>query len=217
MPEYTSGNTKAETGDIPDVVTAYELYFETILDLDPGVVSWSWNTPDFIQGLYYQFSLNLPKETGAQYSQESETEILAAAIAFAESNLQKLATLGYTIFVSSGDQGASGTGGGDGGGCIGPNTTKFTDNFPCNSFVASGIYSGIDQSTFAFMMSGMNLGYLRGNQIGNWPEFSPWVTVVGGTQLLVLEEGEDAQEVASSSATGVSVFCRYRFSPVTNI
>ena len=78
--------------------------------------------------------------------------------------LKKLASIGMTILVASGDAGASG----DSDSCI-------------------SLDSG---------------GPLVGNiQAASWPAVSPWVTTVGGTQLLNLGRGMESVEVACSSGT----------------
>lgn len=81
-----------------------------------------------------------------------------------EGYLKKLAAVGMTILVSSGDSGASG----DSDGCYaatgnGPLTSNFLSN--------------------------------------SWPTASPWVTSVGGTQLLGLGEDLETKEVSCSSST----------------
>lgn len=81
-----------------------------------------------------------------------------------DSYLQKLASMGMTILVSSGDDGASE--GYDG----------------CNS--------------------GADGGPLIGNVLSNsWPNVSPWVTSVGGTQFLNVD-GENMEVVCSSATYG---------------
>jgi tripeptidyl-peptidase-1 len=70
-----------------------------------------------------------------------------------EGYLKKLAAIGMTILVSSGDSGASG----DSEGCI--------------------------------------------SLVSSWPAVSPWVTSVGGTQLLGLGEDLETKEVSCSSST----------------
>jgi len=65
---------------------------------------------------------------------------------------------------------------------------------------ASGDFGGSGEC----IINTTDFGYLEGNWFTFWPAFSEWVTSVGGTQLLVLEEGAEAREVACSSKTGVS-------------
>ena len=85
-----------------------------------------------------------------------------------EGYLKKLAAVGMTILVSSGDAGAAGSG----SGCYPP---------------------GIG-------------GQLVGNKIGDaWPTVSPWVTSVGGTQLLGLGKNLETEEVACSETTDCGI------------
>lgn len=81
-----------------------------------------------------------------------------------EDYLKKIAAIGMTLLVSSGDAGASA----GSNGCFPP-----SDDGPLN-----------------------------GNQISqSWPTASPWVTGVGGTQFLALNETMETVEVACSSVT----------------
>jgi hypothetical protein len=88
-----------------------------------------------------------------------------------EEALKKLALDGMTILVSSGDRGASGNQGLDG------------DN------------GGGDK---CYDASNPLIG---NHESDSWPAVSPWVTVVGGTQMLATEENPEGTEVVCSSKT----------------
>ena len=169
-PGYVINPTDPDQNE--DIISAWNLFFDELLEADnPGVVSWSWSEASLIVSLFESFN-----ETNPQVSLD---ENMVKAIEYAEEKLKKMATMGYTILVASGDQGASGDFGGSGE-CI------------INTTVSINTTVTIDS------------GYLEGNWLSNWPSFSEWVTSVGGTQMLVLEEGAEAREVACSSKTGVS-------------
>ena len=113
-------------------------YLDELVNADPRaqVSSLSWSA---------DYSSSLPIET-------------------LEGILKKLAAMGMTILVSSGDAGASGSD----DGCLKP-------------------FSG---------------GPLVGDIIlESWPTMSPWVTSVGGTQLLAIGESMETTEVVCSSLT----------------
>ena len=163
-PSYVINATDPDQNE--DIISAWNLFFDELLEADnPGVVSWSWSEASLIVSLFESFN-----ETNPQVSFDENG---IKAIEYAEEKLKKMATMGYTILVSSGDDGASG-------------------GNECDINATDLINTTID------------FGYLEGNWLNSWPTFSEWVTSVGGTQLLVLEEGAEAREVACSSKTGVS-------------
>jgi hypothetical protein len=167
-PSYVINATDPDQNE--DIISAWNLFFDKLLEEDnPGVVSWSWSYIGLFVSLFESF-----KETNPQVSLY---ENMVKAIEYAEEKLKKMATMGYTILVSTSDNGASGLDSGGVEGCI-INTTVFNNT--------------------------TDFGYLEGNWYYIWPAFSEWVTSVGGTQMLVLEEGAEAREVACSSKTGVS-------------
>jgi len=85
-----------------------------------------------------------------------------------EGYLKKLAAVGMTILVSSGDAGASA----NRDGCYAPTGD----------------------------------GQLAGNYISQaWPTASPWVTSVGGTQLLALGEDLETEEIVCSASTNCGI------------
>lgn len=139
---YFAPSNKGETAE--EVAQLLMDFLDDALNADPQTqvasLSWTWN---------YAKTASLPIEALEGY-------------------LKKLAAVGMTILVSSGDDGASG----GGGSCYTP---------------ADG-------------------GPLTSNLIAQaWPTVSPWVTSVGGTQLLGLGEDLDTQEVACSGSTNGGV------------
>jgi hypothetical protein len=140
-PNATTYFTPSSQGSDPKEVAQLLLSFlDDALNATPRTqvasLSWTWN---------YVNTAELPIESLEGY-------------------LKKLAAVGMTIVVASGDSGAAASG----SGCYPPGQG----------------------------------GQLIGNKIGDaWPAVSPWITSVGGTQLLGLGKNLETEEVACSVAT----------------
>ncbi|KAL7551123.1 hypothetical protein ACHAWF_014322 [Thalassiosira exigua] len=177
--------TKAVSGGLPqsdenvkDSIVAWDKYFGLLMEEENfSIVSFSWSDNTLIEALY---------NNSADHPDMSQGTRWANAIEVAEDKLKKLAARGFTILVASGDQGSAGAGGGAGS---------------CINETYAETYAENNPSSFQQTANGLNVGYLYGNQL-LWPTFSPYVTSVGGSQLLVLEEDGEAVEVACSSETG---------------